>query len=165
MSVDYIDHMGSDLKECQSCGVTYCLSMFPVRNDRSGRLRPYCKVCSNNAQRARYASHKKQSPFKLRASRAKVRAKACGVPYDLTPEYLESIWTGSCPVLGIALQWSTDRLSEDAAELDRLVPELGYVIGNVSFISRKMNRLKNNASLEELLLLCAWLTIKMENIK
>lgn len=43
--------------------------------------------------------------------------------------------------------------SEEAAELDRFIPNKGYV----TFISRKVNRLKNNASIEELERLIDWM--------
>lgn len=58
---------------------------------------------------------------------------------------------------GAPLHWHTDRKDESAAELDRLVPALGYVKGNVAFISRRINRLKNDATLQELERLVEWL--------
>jgi hypothetical protein len=38
-----------------------------------------------------------------------------------------------------------------------MIPELGYVQGNVTFMSTRMNRLKNDATLNELQSLCDWL--------
>ena len=51
----------------------------------------------------------------------------------------------------------TDRLSEYAAELDRFSPELGYVKGNVHWLSRRANRIKNNTSVEVLESLLEWM--------
>ena len=41
----------------------------------------------------------------------------------------------------------------DSYSLDKIIPELGYVKGNVWIISNKANAIKSNASLEELKLL------------
>jgi len=147
-----------DLKQCTSCLEIKSLSMFTARNDRSGRLRPYCKTCGNNIGRARYTVHRRTSPFKLRATRARVRARRLGVAYNLTPEYLESIWTGFCPVTAAPIfLYERERQDEYCAELDRFIPSLGYIIGNVHFMSRRINRLKNNATSEELFKLANWM--------
>lgn len=82
------------------------------------------------------------------------------VPFDLDEEYLSSLWTGVCPVLGVEIKKSTERTDEYAAELDRFDPKVGYVKGNVAFLSRKINRLKNNASVEELERLLTWMKQK-----
>jgi hypothetical protein len=112
----------------------------------------------NEAQRIRYERHKQESPFKHKCTRARARASNLKVPFDLTPEYLESIWTGICPVLGAPISFTQkDRTDEFAAELDRFVPELGYTQGNVTFLSRKANRLKNSASVPELERLLEWM--------
>jgi hypothetical protein len=142
---------------CKGCGQDKLEDAFVLRNDRSGRRRPYCNECRNNVERARYENHRRLQPFKLRCSRARARAKFLKVPFDLTPAYLESIWTGQCPVLKCTIHWSTDRKNEYAAELDRHVPSLGYVKGNVTFLARKANRLKNNSSVEELTSLLEWM--------
>ena len=149
---------------CRGCLQDHPIEDFTQRKDRSGRYRPYCKTCRNDIVRARYNNHKRTSPFKLKCSRAKSRAQGIKVPFDLTPEYLESIWTGYCPVSGIELKWETDRSDEAAAELDRFDPTKGYVKGNVVFLSRRINRLKNNATSEELRKLLEWMELKQNTL-
>lgn len=144
---------------CQCCRKDLPITEFPKRSDRSGRYRPYCKECARDGQRARYAAHKRHSPFKLKLTRARSRSQHLRVPFDLTAEYLESLWTGTCPVLGIPISLSgKSRSDEHAAELDRFYPELGYVKGNVTFLSRRANRLKNNTTTTELRKLLDWMT-------
>jgi hypothetical protein len=93
-----------------------------------------------------------------KCTRARSRAQQLKVPFDLTPEYLESIWTGICPALGVAISFTEiDRLDEFAAELDRFIPGLGYVQGNVTFLSRRANRLKNSASIADLDGILTWM--------
>ena len=58
-----------------------------------------------------------------------------------------------CPVLGIKLTygWSGEGLRDDAkATIDKLVPALGYVPGNVFVISWRANKLKNDMTVVEL---------------
>lgn len=145
--------------ECKSCTVDKPEEDFAPRREkyRTGKRRTTCRLCVAVQQRERYERHKRNSWFKLKASRARSRSQHLRVPYDLDAEYLESIWTGFCPVLGIPLDKLADRTSEEAAELDRFIPNKGYVKGNVTFISRKVNRLKNNASIEELERLIDWM--------
>ncbi len=150
------------MKVCQGCEENLPTECFPLRKDiKKPTLRPYCHTCANKSQKARYTHHRKTNPFKHRCTRAKSRASYLDVPFDLTPEYLEEIWTGICPVLGVEIKLSTDRKDEYAAELDRFNPKFGYVQDNVNFLSRKANRLKNNASLEELENLCKWMKGEM----
>lgn len=90
-------------------------------------------------------------------SRARARAKKHGVPFNITvsdisiPEF--------CPVLGIPLKCVAGRGGGDSSpSLDRIIPSLGYVAGNVVVISSRANRLKNDGSLAELLAVCKWLS-------
>lgn len=142
---------------CRGCLVNKELDSFPERNDRSGRPRPYCYLCVRIISKVRYNNHRINEPFKHKATRAKSRAQHLKVPYNLTPEYLESIWTGVCPVLKVPISLLEQKDNEHAAELDRFSPEKGYVKGNVHFLSRRVNRLKNNVTTKELQQLLDWM--------
>jgi hypothetical protein len=143
---------------CKSCDQDKPESEFPIRKDRSNRLRPYCKDCATNIAKARYHSYKKNSPFKNKCSRVKARSIQINVPFDLSPEYLEEIWTGYCPVLNIPIELDVGVNKEYSAELDRFIPSLGYIKGNVAFLSRRINRIKDNATIEELEKLVKWMS-------
>jgi hypothetical protein len=111
----------------------------------------------NAQQKIRYERYKQTSPFKHKCLRAKTRAKFLNVPFDLTPEYLESLWTGVCPVLQVTIDLVGERTDEFIGELDRFTPHKGYVKGNVQFLSRRANRLKGNFEIEELEKLLEWM--------
>lgn len=145
--------------ECNCCGCDKPEEEYALRTEkyREGKRRKTCRACVADMQRERYERHKRTAWFKLRATRARARAQYLKVPCDLDAEYLESIWTGFCPVLEIPLDKLADRTSEEAAELDRFIPDKGYVKGNVYFISRRVNRLKNNATVAELEKLLEWM--------
>lgn len=88
--------------------------------------------------------------------RAKARARKDNVPFDLSVN--DVTIPDTCPALGITLYSRTGRGGGDnSPSLDRTIPGLGYVRGNVQVISNKANRMKNNGSLEELVLICQWL--------
>jgi hypothetical protein len=78
---------------------------------------------------------------------AKTRAKLKGVPFDILASDLQI--PEECPVLGIPLIWG-ERLTNNTPTIDRVIPEKGYVKGNCVVISMKANRLKNNASEDDL---------------
>ena len=60
-----------------------------------------------------------------------------------------------CPLLGIKLNKHVGegKLHDNSPSLDKIIPELGYTKGNVWIISNKANRMKSNATIEELELL------------
>lgn len=78
-------------------------------------------------------------------------AKRHNIPFTIDFESIEQ--PKFCPVLGIELNynWSSDHLRNSAkATLDKVIPELGYVPGNVFVISWRANKLKSNMTLDEL---------------
>lgn len=83
--------------------------------------------------------------------RARRRAKATGVPFSLT--MADIVIPVRCPVFGLILTLGGQ---DNAPELDRIVNANGYVPGNVIVISRRANRIKNDATLAELQRLAAF---------
>lgn len=94
----------------------------------------------------------------MRSCRA--RAKEKGLPFDLTEDYLKSIWTDTCPAFGTPLNIEALKNEANHAQLDKVVPELGYVQGNVVWLSQRANRIKDDATLEDLERLVTWLKSK-----
>jgi hypothetical protein len=82
--------------------------------------------------------------------RARKRAKDRGLPFTLAKE---SIFVPkTCPALGLAIELR-GRRSACSPSLDRIIPDLGYVPGNVRVVSDRANRLKGRRSFKELQLL------------
>jgi len=92
-------------------------------------------------------------------SHAQQRAKKNSLPFDLDVEYLLSIASDNCPVFKQEFRWGrhNGKSHDFTPSLDRIIPELGYVKGNVAFISVKANRIKNNAEEKELYAVADWL--------
>jgi hypothetical protein len=74
------------------------------------------------------------------------------VPFAITKADIMAVVVDACPVLGITLDYvRTGRgLHDNSPTLDRIVNERGYVPGNVLVVSFKVNRMKQNATVEEL---------------
>ena len=84
--------------------------------------------------------------------RVKRRAKKNKVAFDLTVHDIPDI-PEKCPVLGIVLCPNEKAGPLDTSpSLDRIVPERGYVKGNVRVISNRANRLRADATSKELFL-------------
>jgi hypothetical protein len=82
---------------------------------------------------------------------AKYRSKRTGTPFSISVADVEL--PARCPILGLPLIAKSGRGPggwANSPSLDRIVPELGYVKGNVQVISLRANMLKNNGTLEEL---------------
>lgn len=64
-------------------------------------------------------------------------------------DYLQELFPEDwkCPVLGKELIWGGKR--NNSASLDRILPKIGDVRGNVRFMSDRANRVLNNATLED----------------
>lgn len=94
---------------------------------------------------------------KNRATTTFTRAKKCGLAHNLTPDYLYAIAPVFCPVMQERLDYSFGgRAGTLTASVDKIIPEVGYVKGNVQVISMLANRLKSNASPEELRAFARW---------
>jgi hypothetical protein len=91
----------------------------------------------------------------LRGSR--MRAKKAGIPHDI--DVTDVPMPEICPVLKIPLFVNPDRnwagACDNSPSIDQIVPRLGYVKGNVRVISFRANRLKCDATPEELELILA----------
>ena len=107
-------------------------------------------------------SSQKQQHLKRYLNNARCRARRDNLPFDITHEYLQSIATDECPVYGIMFEWGPSKLGkgytkENCPNLDRIVPEKGYVKGNVAFISQKANRIKDNGTMQDHYAIADWI--------
>ena len=86
----------------------------------------------------------------------KMKAKRRGIPFDISVADLDM--PKLCPVFGVEIFYDKRKLLMDGGSIrnhpqipsiDRLIPELGYVKGNVFVMSLKANIVKNNGTAEE----------------
>jgi hypothetical protein len=120
-----------------------------------------------STRKPKYAEYQRnsraRSPKDHLVSQAKMRAKRDGLPFNLTVDGL--YWPTHCPILGIKLNYSKEptaeregwQLRSNTVTLDRRINELGYVAGNVFAISHRANRIKSDATFDELKAVLAYM--------
>lgn len=81
---------------------------------------------------------------------ARTRATKKGLAFDITADDLSIPLC--CPVLGIALSRERGQKyrADGSPSIERINTKLGYIPGNVIIVSWRANRIKSDASLEEL---------------
>ena len=110
-----------------------------------------CEAGNPEKVKARKARWVVENPERYLLIAARGRAKRFDVPFSITVK--DIIIPEKCPALGTPFKKGTPQ----AASLDRIVPVLGYVPGNVQVISRRANSIKHNANSKELQAVCDWL--------
>jgi hypothetical protein len=128
------DVAASGTRTCTLCGVQKSLNDF-TKSDFcvQGRTRQ-CKTCNQdrkNRSRGAYVS-KSWAKFLLTGLRSRIRSN--GYEFDLTEDYIKELWAsqdGRCYWFQVPLVATSDPRHPQKPSLDRLVPEKGYVQGNV----------------------------------
>jgi hypothetical protein len=114
-----------------------------------------CVECSRmelyQTERERYRTSENTLAYQLR--QRKVSANKLGIPFNILLEDIEQ--PEYCPVLGIKLNYAwggkEGHLRDPSkATIDKVVPNLGYVLGNVFVISWRANKLKSDMTIVEL---------------
>jgi hypothetical protein len=137
-----------------SCGYTG----KPKDFFNGAKLRTYCRSCFNNKNRE--WRNKSVNPFITQKVYEihKNYSKDIDEEKKITSEYLKNILNNQdnrCFYTDEILA-NQGRLtkgckkSKNQISVDKLIPELGYVKGNIVFCSRRANSIKNDLSLKEL---------------
>lgn len=140
------------MKRCKKCKELKPLEDFHVKKVAPDGRRSRCKSCTNDD----ILQWRIDNPMNLTLNNARARARNKGLPFELTLEDLGE-YPKTCPLLGIPMYREPAVANQGcrgstphAPSLDRIIPELGYVKGNVWFISQKANTIKQDATLAEL---------------
>ena len=151
-------------KTCTKCGEVKPLSEFPTNRSKPTGFNSECKACHAVSCKR----FKMSRPFYYSLNAARQRARARDLPFSITEEYLESIWTGVCPVFQTRLNlpsYGGHERTTAKPSLDRIVPDKGYIPGNVIWISLRANQMKSDGTSEELFRVAEWLQQTEEEIK
>lgn len=145
----------SKKKRCTICNKIKLRSEFYKNSKRYNK--GYCKECQRELRStSEYRDKKndnsrewhKKDPRRLLLYNARRRAKDYNIPFSLTLD--DIVIPEKCPILGIPLYKTEGKKTENSPSLDRVFPELGYIVGNVCVISSRANRMKNDATLEDI---------------
>jgi len=153
---------------CRSCKTAYQRSKYDKLNKEQEPRKSFCPCCGKEfillSRKRKYCSNNCRSKYnnisvarldwnnlnldRRMFYRTKFAAGVKGIPFNL--ELTDIVIPEFCPVLGLPLKCGKDKACDNSPSLDKIVPELGYVKGNVRVISQRANLLKSNATLEEL---------------
>ena len=92
---------------------------------------------------------------------ARRRAKLYDLPINITID--DIVIPTVCPVLGIPIIPGGATNNPHLPSLDRFIPELGYVRGNITVISLRANSIKKNATVDEVKALYDWMATQMSS--
>lgn len=93
------------------------------------------------------------------ACRAKFRQKkANSHKWEWTISFGDINWPSHCPILGLELDYFADVRQENSPSIDRIDSTKGYIPGNVVVCSWRANRLKNDGTAQEHLLIAQFLS-------
>ncbi len=156
-------------RSCKSCGNTN----YSAYNHNIGTCRPCYLERGKKHRRANHVRHlermkvwaadAKQNRPKWRwaayqYASIKKRAIKAGLAFDLTREWLEENAVDMCPALGLQLDYRNSGNPVDSSpSVDRLIPANGYTKSNCVVISLKANRIKNDATYDEIKQVSQWL--------
>lgn len=168
-------------KVCTKCQKEQDTSLFNFHPRKKDGLDSWCRPCKaklaklyywNNldSQRKKARDYgrrtvvernerKSKSPGNYLCMLARRRAKLEGLPFSIVPEDIKV--TEFCPVLGIPLEFSYGKYATDnSPTVDKFIPALGYIPENITVISKRANRIKGDASLQELMQIVSWMKTK-----
>lgn len=119
------------------------------RKRNKDKVKEYNRVWFENNKERERERKRASYPLEVEARtlrNIKQRAEKLGVPFNLTVEDIQPPET--CPVFGFPLirNIGGKLAAPNSPSVDRIVPELGYVKGNIQIISYKANVMKNDAT-------------------
>ena len=166
-----------ETKQCSACKKTLPVNNFSLSGKSANNYRGVntavryasrCKPCASEYARqwrnanpdyerkrkgAKSDTEKQRISFiKVKLQDAKERARKRNKPYDLDYAFMSSILHDKCAISGLPI--CRVKGSLDVASIDCIDPELGYIKGNVQWVSWRINRAKGEQSTNEFILMC-----------
>lgn len=173
MTISYSDNVVMDIeKRCPQCGETLPAAAFHKDARTSTGLRCYCKRCTTVRFQTQFKTgpHYQKRSEKYKAQRAKQRAtnprdvwvvdafhnakgraKKAGLPFTLTKQDIAGMLGDICPLLGTNYVFGKGKTDPCSPSLDRRDPMQGYTPENTWVISAKANRIKSDATVQEVI--------------
>jgi hypothetical protein len=133
----FIDEFYKGVRQCKQCVKERC-KKYKQKNKESLKIKK--KIWDKS-----YKNRLDKKPL-LMLRRARNRAKKNNIPFNLTIE--DIVIPKVCPILGIPLFHEKGGVTDNTPSLDKIIPSLGYIKGNVAVISWKANLMKSDLSIE-----------------
>lgn len=148
--------------ECSTCQQILPHEDFEAKNPYGKRvLMPSCRECTRLKQKQYAKEHRSKQKesiegcFAERARSLKQDAKLKGVLFDVSGEYLRHVYDtqlGRCLFSNVYLPWKIGETNnrEEMLSIDKVIPERGYIEGNIVILSYRINTIKSDVTLEEM---------------
>lgn len=125
-------------------------------DNREARLAAGRQWYADNSEHVREMSVKwyLANPVTAAVGDARKRSKNLDVPFDPAIKDVIGNPPDNCPVCGVAMQSHRGEgigPQNDSPSIDRLIPELGYVPGNVQWLCNLCNAIKHKDTMADLL--------------
>jgi hypothetical protein len=124
---------------CNKCGLIRQLEYYQNHKEKI-----------NQYNKQYYQQKRTNNPKQCTLSSTKYVAKKKGLKFNLTLKDIPDI-PKKCPYLGITLIPGSKTRSDNSPSLDRIDNLKGYIKGNVQIISWRANKIKSNATADELI--------------
>lgn len=116
--------------------------------EHSEELRAYARKyrLDHPEQKEKLRQYFIEHPEKMLLHNAKQRSKRFNVPFNITDEDILACIPadGRCPITLQPFERGVGRLGPQSMTLDRVIPSLGYVPGNIAVISHLANTMKSD---------------------
>lgn len=93
---------------------------------------------------------------RMMLSGVKSRCKKHGIEFNLTID--DILVPETCPMLGIPMEYGVGYRTDNSPSIDRIDNTKGYIKGNVHVISMRANRIKNDSTLSELVMIVKYMS-------
>lgn len=90
---------------------------------------------------------------------ARKRSERRGIPFSISPLDILAVFPRDwvCPVFGVKMEVAVGAPCGRSPSLDKIIPERGYVPGNIAVISFLANSMKQNATVGQVEMLADWM--------
>jgi len=182
-------------KICRTCKKGKTIDKFGQYSRSKDGLETQCKECKNLQSRQYYKTHPRKNRGKYRRAyylnnrnkiseqnklkrktyplqsifkTVKMRAQKLNIPcdsFDNLYNYLKPIYNiGKCECCGKIVTQGGNK--NDIPSVDRIIPELGYVIGNVAILCGECNRIKSSGTWQQHDMIADWIKERLlEKVK
>ena len=142
------------------CQCSKCREWFPVtsfQKIRAGKPDEYYLTACNNCRKLQQYATMNADPKRYirdKWTRTVTRARKLGVSMEITHEEFWLQFDSQQGMCFYSDQELVTRIGEgrspNAASVDKIIPSVGYVKGNVVFTTNQVNTIKSNMSLEQM---------------
>lgn len=140
---------------CKCCGHEKWLSDFlsKQKNKKTTVLCSECRrIASNRVHYKKINNLINESPREIIFRNSQASASTRFLEHTITPE--DIVLPECCPYFNVPLDYRNpskrQKRSWNAPSIDRINSDLGYIPGNIQIISDLANRMKTNATIEQL---------------